>query len=182
MLAGASVQSGDLAHFSYIYSHSGQTWPWLKAGFERGARLATGMPTQWDAYRLEMYCRLFSVKLAFGVTPEVLDGLEGGGHKLTSIFAKVERIIAAGAAWERLSAAGLKPWKLHWLGPIIAIDPGDGHGARFDHAQWTLEEDGGRLFISNKKPREASFKRLALATRGKVETVDGEPRLFVAAS
>jgi hypothetical protein len=182
MLGDAEVQAGDFVFFSYIYPQSGHTWPWLKSGFDRGAKLATGMPTQWDAYRLEMYCRLFPMKLIFGLTPEALDGLEGAGHKLTSVFGKVQRIIAVGAAWDRLDAAGLKPWRLHWLGPIIAIDPCDGRGARFDHAQWTLEDDNGRLLISNKRPREASFTRAALATRGRVETVDGDPRLFVTES
>ncbi|MGE0742507.1 MAG: hypothetical protein AB7O98_14290 [Hyphomonadaceae bacterium] len=179
MLVDAGVSANDLIFFSYIYSRSGHTWPWLKSGFELGAKMATGMPTQWDAYRLEMYCRLFSVKLIFGLTPEAMDGLEGGGHKPAAVFAKVERIIAVGAAWDRLTAVGLKPWKLHWLGPIIAVDPCDGRGARFDTSQWTLEDGGGQLLISNKQPRQASFVRAALNAKGRIETVDGEPRLFV---
>jgi hypothetical protein len=179
MLALAGVGAGDFAFFSYIYSRSGQTWPWLKAGFERGAKLATGMPTQWDAYRLEMYCRMFDAKLVFGVTPEVLDGLEGGGHKLAAVFARVERLIATPPAWRRLADAGLPAWKLHWLGPIIAIDPCDGRGARFDHAQWTLEDDAGRVLISSRRPRAARFERAELALNGRVESADGEPRLFV---
>ncbi len=153
MLDLAGVGGGDFAFFSYIYSRSAHTWPWLKMGFERGAKLATGMPTQWDAYRLEMYCRLFPVKFIFGLTPEALDGLEGAGHKLASVFCKVGRIIAVGDAWRRLRDAGLSPWKLYWLGPILAIDPSDGTGARFDHKQWTLEDEGGRLLISNKLAR-----------------------------
>jgi hypothetical protein len=175
----AGVRKGDLAFFSYIYSRSGHTWPLLKAGFERGARMATGMPTQWDAYRLEMYCRLFAVNFIFGLTPETLDGLEGAGHKLASVFAKVDRIIASGAAWQRLRDAGLTPWKLHWLGPIIAVDLCDGGGARFDHTQWTIESDGGQLRISNKHARAASFERTLLSAKGHVETIDGAPRLFL---
>lgn len=180
MLINAGVKAGELLFFSYIYSRSGHTWPWLKSAFDLGAKLATGMPTQWDGYRLEMYCRLFPVRLIFGLTPEVLDGLEGAGHKLATVFANVEQIIAVGAAWDRLNAVGVKPWKLYWLGPIIAVDPCDGGGARFDHKQWALEGDGERLLISNLQRREASFMRAALATRGRVEAVNGEPRLFVA--
>ncbi|NWG52143.1 MAG: hypothetical protein HXY28_00330 [Hydrogenophilaceae bacterium] len=179
MLDLAGVGRGDFAFFSYIYSRSAHTWPWLKMGFERGARLATGMPTQWDAYRLEMYCRLFAVKLVFGLTPEALDGLEGAGHRLSEVFGKVERIIAVGEAWRRLREAGLAPWKLHWLGPIVAIDPCDGAGARFDYKQWTLEGDGGRLTISNALPRACAFTRTPLAAKGRIGVADGEPRLFM---
>ncbi len=178
MLDLAGVAKDDLAFFSYIYSRSAQTWPWLKAGFDRGAKLATGMPTQWDAYRLEMYCRLFAVNFLFGVTPEVLDGLEGAGHKLATIFGKVNRIIAVGAAWNRLREAGLAPWRLHWLGPIIAIDPCDGGGARFDYKQWSLETGDGRLLISNTKSRQAKFERTKLTINGRIEN-KGEPRLFL---
>jgi hypothetical protein len=179
MLDLAGVAKGDFAFFSYIYSRSAHTWPWLKAGFDRGARMATGMPTQWDAYRLEMYCRLFEVKFIFGLTPEALDGLEGAGHKLATVFGKVDRIIAVGASWRRLRDAGLTPWKLFWLGPIIAVDPCDGRGARFDHKQWKLEEDGDRLLVSNLHAREATFDRTPLNAKGRIEVIGGEPRLFM---
>lgn len=175
----AGVKKGDLAFFSYIYSRSGHTWPLLRAGFERGARMATGMPTQWDAYRLEMYCRLFDVDFIFGLTPEALDGLEGAGHKLAAVFGKADRIVASGGAWQRLRDVGLTPWKLHWLGPIIAIDPCDGGGARFDHGQWSFESEAGQLRISNKQPRAATFARTLLNTKARVETIDDEPRLFL---
>lgn len=181
MLDLASVRAGDFAFFSFIYSRSAHTWPWLKMGFERGARLATGMPTAWDAYRLEMYCRLFAVKFIFGLTPEALDGLEGAGHKLANVFGNVSCIIAVGDAWTRLREAGLSSWKLHWLGPIIAIDANDGKGARFDHAQWTLATEGGGLVISNKIEREANFQKTPLNAKGRVESIDGEPRLFLEA-
>jgi hypothetical protein len=180
MLDLAGVDAGDFAFFSYVYSRSAHTWPWLKAGFARGARLATGMPTQWDAYRLEMYCRLFEVKLVFGATPEALDGLEGAGHKLATVFGRVERIIAVGDAWRRLRDAGLAPWKLHWLGPIIAVDPCDGKGARFDHRQWEISADDGQLRISNRTLRQARFDHTPLTTKGRIGTIDGEPRLFLA--
>lgn len=181
LLDAAGVRKGDLAFFSYIYSRSGHTWPLLRAGFERGLRMATGMPTQWDAYRLEMYCRLFSVNFIFGLMPESLDGLEGSGHKLAEVFAKVNRIIASGPAWQRLRDAGLAPWKLHWLGPIIAVDFCDGGGARFDHQQWQIESDAGQLRISNKRPRAASFQRTLLNAQGEVKVVGGEPRLILGA-
>jgi hypothetical protein len=179
MLDLAGVGGGDFAFFSYIYSRSAHTWPWLKMGFERGAKLATGMPTQWDAYRLEMYCRLFAVKLVFGLTPEALDGLEGAGHKLDVMFGKVDRLIAVGDAWRRLRQADLQPWKLYWLWPSSAIDPWEGGGARFDCTQWAIEEQGGQLSISNKLPRATSFKNSPLASSGRVEKVGGEPRLFM---
>lgn len=180
MLDLIGVRRDDFLLYSYLYSQSAQTWPWLAAGFERGAKLATGMPTLWDAYRLEMYIRMFAVKLVFGVSPGVLDGLEGAGHDIGKLFAKVDRVIALPSAFDRLKAAGVTAWKVRWAGPILAIDPGDGGGARFDAETWTLDSDRGRILISNKSERLTPFNRADTGLRGQIEAVRGEPRLFVA--
>jgi hypothetical protein len=42
-----------------------------------------------------------------------------------------------------------------------------------------LEGEGGPLRISNRLPRQASFQRTPLNARGRVETIAGEPRLFM---
>ena len=170
---------GDFLFFSYLYSQSAQSWPWMKAGFDRGAKMATGMPTQWDAYRLEMYLRLFKVKLVFGVSTGVLDGLEGAGHDIGAQFRKAGRVLALPGAWERLNAADVDAWKVRWIGPILAVDPCDGEGAHFDHGTWSFVSDQGRLLLSNKRARMTPFVRADTGVHGAVETVGGEPRLFI---
>jgi hypothetical protein len=183
MLDLLGVGRGDFLFFAYLYSQSGQSWPWLKAGFDRGAKLATGMPTQWDAYRLEMYLRLFKVRLAFGISAGTLDGLAGAGHDIGKVLGAADRIVALPDACVRLRAAGLKPWRLHWIGPILAVDPCDGSGAHFDHGQWRLEADAeGRILVSNIGERMTPFARADTGARGAVRPVDGEPRLFVEAA
>jgi hypothetical protein len=168
----------DFCFYSFLYGQSAQFWPWMKAGFDRGARAGSGMPTAWDSYRLETFLRLFKLKLVFGISPQTLDGLEAAGHDIGKVFSTSELLAALPGAHERLTAKGFKPWRITWLGPILAVDPCDGTGGRFDTSQWTLDAENGEILVSSKPGRTARFDRARTGTRGRIETVDGQPRLF----
>lgn len=172
------VGAGDFCFYSFFYGQSAQFWPLMKATFDRHGRMASGMPTAWDSYRLETYMRLFQLKLDFGVSPEILDGLEAAGHDIAKVFASAETLVALPGAWERLVAKGFKPWRLTWLGPILAVDPCDGGGGRFDHGQWTLEAEAGEILVTSAPGRTARFERARTGARGEVREVGGEPRYF----
>ena len=180
MLEEMGVGADSFCFFSTVVSLAGQFWPWHSAVFHSGGRFANGMPTSWDAYRLEMYLRLFNLKLVFALTSDVLDGIEAMKKSLSDVFGKAEIITALPGAHERLTAAGFKPWRVSWLGPIFALDPCDGTGGRFDNAQWTLESDNGQILISSKEGRTTPFVRTPTGVRGEMRSVGGEPRLFVA--
>jgi hypothetical protein len=106
--------------------------------------------------------------------------LAAAGHGLAKVLGRVGRVSAQPGAWERLAEAGLKPWRVTWLGPMLAVDPCDGSGGRFDASQWTLEAVGGEILITSRPHRTARFERQATGVRGRIESVDGEPRLFAA--
>lgn len=181
MLDELGVGARDFCFYSFLYGQSAQFWPWMKAGFDRGARSASGMPTAWDSSRLETYLRLFQLKLVFGVAPDALNGLEAAGHDIARVFATSELLAALPGAWERLAAKGFKPWRITWLGPILAVDPCDGTGGRFDEEQWRLEAVDGEILVSSRGNRTARFDRARTGARGAIETIGGEPR-FVTAS
>ncbi len=172
------VGEGDFCFYSFFYGQSAQVWPFMKATFDRHARSASGMPTAWDAYRLETYMRLFRLKLHFGVSPTLLDGLEGAGHDIAKVFASAEILVALPGAWERLVAKGFKPWRLTFLGPIVAVDPCDGTGGHFDTSQWTLDSKGGEILVTSAPGRTARLDAVRSGASGEIRTVDGEPRYF----
>ncbi len=164
--------------YTLNHAQSAQIWPWLHVTFQRKARFATVMPIAWDAGRLEMYTRRFAVHHLFGVAPVTLDGLAAAGHDPANVLGRIGRISAQPGAWERLTEAGLKPWRLTWLGPLLVLDPCDGSGGRFDASQWILEAVDGEIVLTSQSNRTARFERVPTGVKGKIATVDGEPRLF----
>lgn len=172
------VKSGDLCFYSFLYGQSAQFWPFMKATYDRGGHMGSGMPTAWDAYRLETYLRLFKMKLHFGASSALLDGLEGAGHDIAKVFSSAETVVAFPGAWERLTAKGLKPWRVFWLGPTLAVDLCDGGGGRFDTSQWALESEGGDILITSAPSRLGQFQRARTGARGEIRPVDGELRYF----
>jgi hypothetical protein len=125
-----------------------------------------------------MYLRLFEVDLAFGASGATLETLKAMGHDPAKVFSPAKTLVVLPEAWEPLRAGGLKPWRLLWLGPIFALDPGDGSGGRFDTSQWSLEAVDGELRITS-HGRTTAFDRARTGVAGRVETVDGEPRVFI---
>jgi hypothetical protein len=177
MLDELGVKAGDLCLYSFLYAQSAQFWAFLKAGFDRRSRVATGSAWAWDAYRHEMYLRLFGVRMAFGASEATLDSLTAMGHDPAKVFAGAPILVLLENAADRMRAAGLKPWRLTWLGPIFALDPGDGSGGRFDDAQWELESIDGAIAVTS-LGRTTPFERADTGIAGRIETVDGQPRYF----
>ena len=178
MLDKLGVGAGDFCFYAFLYGQSAQFWPWMKATFDRGARSGSGMPTAWDSYRHETFLRLFRLKLVFGISADNLNGLEAAGHDIGKVYAGSELLAALPGAWERLVAAGFRPWRITWLGPLLAVDPCDGGGGRFDAGEWRLEAEGGEILVSSRPGRTATFDRARTGVRGEIRTVDGEPRVF----
>jgi len=170
---------GQFVLYTLNHAQSAQMWPWLHVSFRRKARFATVMPMAWDASRLEMYARRFAVDHLFGLSSVTLDGLAAAGHDPIAVMRRIGRISAQPGAWERLTEAGLKPTRLTWMGPLLVFDPCDGTGGRFDFTQWDLEGVDGEIVLTSGPGRTARFEREQIGVKGRIATIDGEPRLFV---
>jgi hypothetical protein len=185
ILRELGVGRGDFVHISHYYSELGQTWPYYEAARNIGAVFANGMPSLFDAYRLEMYLRRFQLAATIGVATDTLDGLQQGGHDIAKLYAKAGTIVALPGGWERLRALGFKPWRLLPLGPIFAIEAPDGSGARFDNREWRVDSSNGQLLVSAAPQRACDFRALETGVQGTVEKVNGEAgpelRVFVSA-
>lgn len=159
-----------------------QTAAYERAATRLGAVWAPTMPLGHDAYRVEMFLRRFRFQLVFGITASILDGLQAEGHDLRKVFGEAGTLVARPGAWERLRAAGLSPWRLHALGPVLAFEPPGETGAFFDAHDWSLESIGGELLVTSRSVRASHVVRLATGARGAV-TGDGlDRRVHVATS
>lgn len=148
-----------------------QTAAYERAATRIGAVWAPAMPLPHDAYRVEMFLRRFRFDVVFGITPWILDGLEAERHELSKVFGPAGTLVARPGAWERLRAVGLKPWRLHALGPLPAFEAPDATGAFFDAGDWSVESANGQLLVTSRAARACSVVRLATGVKG---TVDGD--------
>jgi len=183
LLRGMGIAPGALVHLSHYYSELAQLWPFYQATRDLGAVIANGMPSPFDAYRLEMYLRRFRLTAAIGIAPDTLNSLEQQGHDLQKLFASTAVLAALPGAWERLRVLGFKPWRLIALGPLLAIEAPDASGARFNNREWQVTGGGDGLRVSAGPQRACDFRELETGVAGMVEKVEGaagpEFRLFV---
>ena len=168
-LKAMGVTRGALLDFVHNYRECGQFWPYYMAAAAMGAPVMNGMATPWDVGRTEMYTRRFDLALIMGVSGATTEGLRAFGHDPAKVFAKAPVLIAREPAASELEAAGLRPWRVTLLGPLLLTAPA-GDGAPYDTSQWTVEVDGeGRLLVSSGLDRAARYDRLDTGLRGRVE-------------
>lgn len=168
-LKAMGVTRGALLDLVHNYRECGQFWPWYMAAAAMGAPVMNGMATPWDVGRTEMYTRRFDLALVMGISGATTEGLRAFGHDPARVFARVPLLIAREPAASELGSAGLKPWRLTLLGPLLLTAPA-GEGAPYDTSQWTVEADGdGRLRVSSGIDRAARYDRLDTGRRGRVE-------------
>lgn len=182
-LGEMGVVPGSFVHICHFYADLAQAWPFYQGARNIGAVFANGMPTSYDAYRLEMYLRRFRLQAAIGVTEDTLDGLVQGGHDPAVIYANAAVTAAHPGAWERLRSFGFRPWRLRALGPLYTVEAPDESGGRFDNREWRVQCEDGRLLLSAAHQRAARFERLDTGLRGRLESVKTEAgpelRVFV---
>jgi hypothetical protein len=154
-----------------MLSQAGQHWPYVCGTVLAGAKLSCADSTFGEALRVSMFLRLMDYDAVLGVTPALLDGLEGSGRAPADVFAGVRILGAYPGAYERLAAAGLSPWRVALCGPAIAIGREPDGPAYVPDAEWELVDLGDRIGITARQPRATSFIRTPIAVRGTI--VDG---------
>ena len=133
-----------------------------------GSRLSCADSTYGEAIRVSMFLRLMDYDAVFGVTEELLDGLEASGHPWAEVFAGVRLLGAYPVAYERLIAAGLAPVHFVLCGPAIAIGREPDGPAFVAGAEWELAAEGDHLAITSLKSRAQPFIRTPIAVRGTI--------------
>jgi len=168
-LRALGVEAGSLIDLVHNYSECGQFWPYYLAAMRLGAQVMNGMATPWDAGRIEMYARRFSLHAVLGVSPQTVEGMAMFGLDAGKVFANLPVLGARGQAASALEALDLRPHRMTLLGPMILIAaPGD-DAAAYDTAEWTLEtDDEGKILLTSGANRAARYDRLDTGFRGRV--------------
>ena len=175
------LQPGLPLHLIGAGSDNATLWPFENACIHLGIPFGMGEPVKIDSGRSDMFLRRFRMQAVLGLANGVLDGLQAAGRDLNKLLGETAVLAALPDACDRLTAAGLTPWRMLQVGPIYAFEAPGGGGARYDNSEWLVEDDGTQLLLTSLAPRACPFVRLQTGVRGKVEsaTVDGKPERLI---
>jgi hypothetical protein len=152
-----------------MLSQAGSFWPYVCGTFLSGGRLSCADATVGEAVRVAMFLRLMEFDAVFGVTEQILDGLDELEKPYHELFSPVRIVAAFPGAYERLAAAGLTPTRFVLCGPAIAIGRTPGAPAVPAEDEWLLDADDGRVLVSARHERAQQFDRLPTAVLGAIE-------------
>ena len=149
-----------------MLSQAGQFWPYVCGTVMAGARLSCADATYGEAMRVSMFLRLMDYEAVFGVTEDLLDGLEAADRPPAEVFAGVRLLGAHPGAYERLVGLGLAPVRFAVCGPAIAIGPEAGAPAFVLSDEWELTAAGDHVAVTSLQARAQSFVRTPVGVRG----------------
>lgn len=162
MGAGSTVLvtsgSSEYAHF----------WPYQIAVAELEGCVAIAENFIFDAGRSEMFMRRLPIKIAFGISEAILNGMDSMNLDIAKAFAPAGLICARDGAADRLKAHGFAPWRMVSFGPAYGFVSPDGESF-YDDQEWLLEEVDGELMISARTARALPLVRMPTAVRGTVD-------------
>jgi hypothetical protein len=172
VLSGLDL-AGKRVLWCSMLSEAGQFWPYVCGTVMAGGRLSCADSTYGEAMRVSMFLRLMEYDAVFGVTQELVDGLEAAGQAAADVFAGVQVLGAYPGAYERLVAGGLAPVHFVLCGPAIAIGREPDGPAFVAGAEWELaaaddSPDSARVAISSLQARAQPFIRTPIAVRGTI--------------
>jgi len=181
VLTWMDLRKGLPIHLIGAGSENASLWPFENACIHLGIPFGMGEPVQIDSGRTDMFLRRFQMQAVIGLSKGVLDGLQAAGRDLNKLLGESPVLAALPDACARLRAAGLAPWRMAQIGPIYAFEAPDGGGARYDNAEWLVEDDGTQLLLTSLAPRACPFVRLQTGVRGTVATamVDGRAERLI---
>lgn len=171
LLREAGLSRGDLVLITLSSWEGPWTTPVLHALRRIGATYLTAEVWSFDARRTSMFLQRLPVKAIFGLAGETLTGLETEEQQLAELFANVKIVWARPDAIAQL--AGVAPEVLAYvmLGPALALGVPGRRGVLVNAAEWTVDNEGGELVVSNARGRAATWDRLRTGVRGSVSSV-----------
>jgi len=158
--------SSELAHF----------WPYQVAVAQLQGCVAIAENFIFDAARPEMFMRRLPIKLAFGITDAILDGMALLNLDIAKAFAPAGGICARDGAANRLKEFGFSPWQMVAMGPIFAFVSPEGE-TFYDTDEWLLEEGKGELLVTARNARSLPLVRFRTGVAG---SIDGDGKLALA--
>jgi hypothetical protein len=150
--------SSEYAHF----------WPYQIAVASLDGCAVIAENFVFDAGRSEMFMRRLPIKVAFGITDAILDGLALMNFDVAKAFAPAELICARDGAADRLAALGFAPWRMVSFGVTFGFVSPEGETI-YDRDEWLIEEAKGELVITALKARAKPVVRFPTGVFGSVD-------------
>ena len=176
------ARAGDRALFLARLPEAPYFWPLELAWLALGGQLSSGDATPFDAYRCAMFLRTLAFRAVIGIDAAMLDAIAAAGGDPLALLRPVPSVLARPDAIARLEAGGLRPLRMLFLGPALALEGEPGAGAGPDPELWELACAGGELLVTNRSPRAMRFEGQRTGLRGRIEAREGRAVVRAAAS
>jgi len=170
LLRSTGLGPGDLVLITISQWEGPWTTPVVHALRRMGVTYLTAEVWSFDAKRTSMFLQRLPVKAIFGLAGDTISALESEDPPIADLLRDVEIVWARADALDR--ASGMTPNVLPFrhLGPALALGV-PGRGVLVNAAEWSVETDGGELFVTNVRERATRFDRVPTGVRGSVQTV-----------
>lgn len=169
MFGRLGVSAGDTVMVTSGSSEYAQFWPYQIAVAELEGCVAIAENFIFDAGRSEMFMRRLPIKVAFGITDAILDGMAALQLDPVKAFAPAGVICARDGAATRLQELGFTPWRIVSFGPAFGFVSPDGE-TFYDTDEWLVEEAAGELLITARRARHLPLVRMPTGIRGSVSS------------
>ncbi|GAA0333040.1 hypothetical protein GCM10009087_49060 [Sphingomonas oligophenolica] len=169
MFREMGVQAGSMVMFTSGSSEYANFWPYEVAVSNLEACVAIAENFIFDAGRSEMFMRRLSIKVAFGITNAILDGMGALKLDVVKAFEPAEVICARDGAADRLKELGFSPWRMVSFGPAFGFVSPQGE-TFYDADEWLIEEVGGEFLITARATRALPLVRLPTGVKGSVNS------------
>jgi hypothetical protein len=167
------IRAGERVLFISRLTEAPYFWPLERALLALGGQLASADASAFDAYRSAMFLRTLGLRAVIGLDAAVLAAMSVPGSDPSAWLRAVPTILARPDAMAALEAAGLRPLRMQFLGPALALERVPGAGAAVDPELWELGDDGGEIAVSSRIPRAMEFRRQRTGIRAAIDSRGG---------
>jgi len=168
MFEKMGVEAGSMVLFTSGSSEYAHFWPYEISVANLAGCVAIAENFIFDAGRSEMFMRRLPIKVAFGITDAIIDGMAALNLDATTAFARAGVICAREGAADRLKDLGFSPWRMVNFGPAFGFVSPEGK-TFYDDQEWLLEEAGGEILITAIQARALPLVRMRTGVMGTVD-------------
>jgi hypothetical protein len=172
-IAGRLRAAGLAAGHRVLLTGSGEEGPWLRPTMDAlcqlGVTYGIAEAMGWDANRTAVFTRELDLHGVIGLSRATVERL-GDGDALRRLFGAIPVMLARPDAVPLLAAAGVSAGVICLLGPALAVECGQRHGAHVNAEEWRVWDRGGELWIAAGASRAGRLGDTPLALRGGVTT------------
>lgn len=176
MFERMGVAAGSMVMVTSGSSEYAHFWPYEIAVVQLDGCVAIAENFMFDAGRSEMFMRRLPIKVAFGISDTILDGMLALKIDIATAFEPAGVICARDGACARLQEIGFSPWRMVTFGPAFGFVSPEGESF-YDMDEWLIEEARGELVITARNDRALPLVRMPTGVMG---TVDSNHRFALA--